>query len=89
MKITKQQLKQIIKEEIAAVMEYDQYDTPPRKDPCDRALTKAEASVAKSLGYIDPYDDGFRNAAGAKQYLKKIGCPEPKKEPVPDNPYRE
>lgn len=39
-------------------------------DPHGRPLTREEAEEAERLGYIDPYDDGFRNATGAKRYLQ-------------------
>ena len=69
MKITKKQLKRIIKEELEAVMEdFRDYEPP---DPCDRALTDKEASDAESLGYVDPHDDGLRKVRGRKTIFEK------------------
>lgn len=69
MKITRERLEAILREEIAAVAENRDSEFSPT-DPRNLDLTEKEYEEAVALGYIDPSEDVYRSAADVERYKK-------------------
>jgi hypothetical protein len=69
MKYTKKQLKQIIREELAAVTENRDYEGMSTDDR-DIKLSPRQRRHAIELGYMDPGDPAATQASGAALYKK-------------------
>ncbi len=76
MKITRERLEAILREEIAAVAEGREFefDITDTTDDRDMELTPAQARHAVELGYIDPHDPAATNASGAALYKKDLAA---------------